>query len=50
MFKKKLFAVIAGVALLVAVTGSAGVIGDAFGLSVVPEAHACGGTGSGGNC
>ena len=49
--KKRILSVLAGVALLVAVTGTSGILGDAFGWSFTPQAHACPATsGSGGGC
>lgn len=50
MFRKRLIAVIAGLALLAAVTGSS-VVADVLGLSGTPQAHACGNpSSSGGGC
>lgn len=48
MLKKRLIAVAAGLALLLAVTGSSGIVADALGLSVTPQAHACNSPSSGG--
>ncbi len=48
MLKKRLIAVIAGLALLVAVAGSSGLVADAVGLEWTPQTHACGGGGTGG--
>ncbi|MCP4361247.1 MAG: hypothetical protein GY796_24830 [Chloroflexi bacterium] len=50
MLKKRLIAVIAGLALLAAVTGSSGLVADAVGLDWTPQTHACGAGGSGGEC
>ena len=51
MLKKQIISVVAGLALLVAVTGSTGIMADTFGLSVTPQAHACSSeNGSGGGC
>lgn len=50
MFRKRLIAVIAGLALLAAVTGSS-VVADTLGLSVTPQVHACqSGSSAGGGC
>jgi hypothetical protein len=52
MFNKKRFiAVVTGIALLLAVAGVSGVVGDSLGLSVTSPAHACNtGSPSGGGC
>lgn len=50
MLKKRLIAVIAGIALLVAVAGSSGIIADSLGLSVTPQIHACDTSSAGGGC
>ncbi|MBN1991583.1 MAG: hypothetical protein JW953_02690 [Anaerolineae bacterium] len=51
MLKRRIIAVVAGLALLLAVAGSAGVVADAFGLAVTSQSHACTTTGaSGGGC
>ena len=51
MLKKRLIAVIAGIALLAAVAGSSGIAADALGLQITPQAHACQEAGtSGGGC
>lgn len=50
MFKHHLLAVIMAVALILAATGTAGLVADALGLPMTPQAYACGGGGSGGNC
>ena len=50
MLKKKILAVFAGLALLLAVTGY-GLVSDSLGMPVTPQIHACGGSGSsGGDC
>jgi hypothetical protein len=49
--KKRIVAVIAGLALLAAVAGSSGIVADSMGLSVTSPAHACNSGGaSGGGC
>jgi hypothetical protein len=48
MFKKRLIAIITALALTVAVAGASGVVADSMGLSVTPQAHACGGNNGGG--
>lgn len=51
MLKKRLIAVITGIALLLAVAGVSGVVADSLGLSVTAPAHACNsGSPSGGGC
>lgn len=51
MLKKRLIAVVAGLALLAAVAGSSGIAGDAVGLNWTPHANACNASGSsGGGC
>ena len=51
MLRKRIITVIAGVALLMAVVGSTGIVADAFGLAVTPQTHACsGGSNGGGGC
>lgn len=50
MLKKRMIAVLAGLALLVAVTSSSGIVADAFGVPVTPQVHACGGGTGGGGC
>lgn len=51
MLKKRLIAVITGIALLLAVAGVSGVVADSLGFSVTPAIYACptGGS-SGGGC
>jgi hypothetical protein len=51
MLKKRVIAVVAGLALLVAIAGSAGIVADELGLAVISPAHACNAAGtSGGGC
>ena len=51
MLKKRIIAVLAGFALLLAVTGSSGIVADSLGLPVTTPAYACpNGSGSGGGC
>ncbi|MCB0194427.1 MAG: hypothetical protein KDJ65_20930 [Anaerolineae bacterium] len=51
MLKKRIVAIIAGLALLAAVAGSSGIVADSIGLSVTPSAHACNnGSSTGGGC
>ena len=51
MLKRRILAVVAGLALLLAVAGSAGIVADSLGQSVTSPAYACpvGGS-SGGGC
>jgi hypothetical protein len=50
MLKKRLIAVLTGLALLAAVTGT-GLVADSFGLPTTAPAHACqAGGSSGGGC
>jgi hypothetical protein len=48
--KKRIFALAAGLALLMAIVGSSGIVADAVGLAVTPQAHACNSSGAGGGC
>ena len=48
MLKKYVVRFIVAVALLVAVTGSSGLVADSLGLDLTPAAHACQTAGSGG--
>ena len=49
MLKKRIVAVLAGLALLAAVAGSSGIVGDTLGLDGTSPAYACNsGSGSGG--
>jgi len=51
MLKKRIIAVLTGLALLSAVAGSSGVVADSLGLAVTSQAHACNvGGASGGGC
>jgi hypothetical protein len=50
MLKRRIAAVVAGLALLLAVAGSAGIVADSQGLSVTSSAHACNPSGAGGGC
>jgi hypothetical protein len=51
MLKKRIIAVITGLALLAAITGSSGVVVDSLGLSMTSQVHACNASGaSGGGC
>jgi hypothetical protein len=51
MLKKRIIAVVAGLALLAAIAGSAGIVADEMGLAVTSSAHACVASGSsGGGC
>lgn len=51
MFKQRMIKVVVGLALLIAVTGSAGIVADSLGLSLTSSAHACSSAGSsGGGC
>ncbi|HRV92629.1 MAG TPA: hypothetical protein P5526_10740 [Anaerolineae bacterium] len=51
MLKKRIIAVLTGLALLAAVAGSVGIVADEAGLSVTAPAHACSHPGnSGGGC
>lgn len=48
MLKKRLIAVITGIALLLAVAGVSGVVADSLGLAVTTTANACSTSGAGG--
>ena len=48
MLKKRLVKLVVAVALLTAVVGGTGIVGDAVGLSVTSPAQACNHSGSGG--
>jgi hypothetical protein len=51
MLKKRIIAVVVGLALLAAVVGSSGIMADELGLAGTSPAHACNSTGtSGGGC
>lgn len=49
--KKRIIAIVAGVAMLLAVAGVSGVVADTLGYAVTPQGHACNSSGSaGGGC
>jgi hypothetical protein len=49
--KKRIWAVVTGLALLAAVAGSSGLVADQLGLSLTSPAHACNEqSGAGGGC
>jgi hypothetical protein len=51
MLKKRIIAVLTGLALLAAVAGLSGVVADSLGLPVTSQVHACNvSSGSGGGC
>ena len=50
MLKKRIIAVLAGLALMAAITGSSGIGGDAFGLDGTSPAYACNSTSGSGGC
>lgn len=51
MLKQRIFAVAVGIALLLAVAGTSGIVADSLGLGVTSAAHACvNGSSSGGGC
>ena len=51
MLKKRLFAIVTAVALMVAITGASGVVADQLGFEATPSAYACSnGGGGGGGC
>jgi hypothetical protein len=51
MLKQRMIKVLVGLALLLTVAGSTGIVADAVGLSVTSPAFACqNGGGSGGGC
>ncbi len=51
MLRKRIIAVVTGIALLAAVAGSSGIVADALGLSVTSQVHACqNSSSSGGGC
>jgi hypothetical protein len=50
MLKKRIVAVVTGLALLLAVAGVSGVAADSLGLDVTAPAHACNSSSSGGGC
>ncbi len=50
-FGKKFFTALAGLALLIAITGSSGIVADELGLEFTPQTFACQDpSGSGGGC
>lgn len=51
MLKKRIIALLTGIALLLAVTGASGIVADSLGLQITSQVYACtGGSGSGGDC
>jgi hypothetical protein len=50
MLKKRIVALVTGLALLLAVAGASGIVADSLGFSVTLPAHACTPSGSGGGC
>lgn len=49
--KKRIIAVVAGIALLLATTGISGVVADTLGYTITSPVHACNSSGSaGGGC
>lgn len=50
MLKKRIVAIVTGLALLLAVAGVSGIATDSLGLEVTAPAHACSPSGSGGGC
>ena len=48
VWKRRLFTLVAGLALAVVLASSGTVIADTLGMSITPQVHACGGTGGGG--
>lgn len=51
MLKQRIMAVLAGLALLLTVAGSSGIVADSLGFAVTSPAHACQNGGSaGGGC
>ena len=48
MLKKYTVRLIVAIALLIAVTGSSGLVADSLGLDLTPAAHACQTSGNGG--
>ena len=51
MLKKRIIAVIAGLALLIGIVGSSGIVADSLGFSVTLQVNACNnGSGTGGGC
>lgn len=51
MLKQRFLAVLTGIALLLAVIGSTGIVADSLGMTVTSPAHACNNpSSSGGGC
>jgi hypothetical protein len=51
MLKKRIVALVTGLALLLAVAGASGVVADSLGFATTSPAHACPASGgSGGGC
>lgn len=50
MFKNYIVKLMVAVALVVAIAGGSGVVGDAVGLDVTPAVSACANGGGGGGC
>lgn len=51
MLKKRIIALVTGLALLLAVAGASGVVADSLGFALTAPAHACNTSGSsGGGC
>lgn len=51
MLKKRVIGVLVGIALLTAVVGSSGIVADALGFQMTPQAYMCHSGGSaGGGC
>jgi hypothetical protein len=49
MLKRRLIAIVVGIALTLAMAGASTVVADALGLVVTPQAQACS-SGAGGGC
>jgi hypothetical protein len=51
MLRKRLISLIAGIIVMLAVTGVSGIVADSLALTVTPHAYACEASGSaGGGC
>jgi hypothetical protein len=51
MLKRRVFALLTGIALLMVLMGASGVVADSLGLDLTPQAFACSnGSGGGGDC
>lgn len=48
--KKRIIAVVTGIALLLAVTGVSGIVADTLGYAVTSQTHACTSGSAGGGC